>query len=32
MANGEKLKQLRERHCTSIIQLVKQGALKNFFC
>ena len=25
------LKQLRERHCTSLIQLIKQGALKKFF-
>ena len=28
MANGEQLKQLRKRHCTSIMQLIKLGAFK----
>ena len=28
MANGNNLKQLRERHCRLVIQLIKQDALK----
>ena len=30
MANGEQFKTI-ERHCASIIQLIKQGALKKIF-
>ena len=31
MVNGEQFKTIKERHCTSLIQLIKQGALKIFF-
>ena len=31
MVNGEQFKTIKERHCTSLIQLIEQGALKNFF-
>ena len=31
MVNGEQFKTIKERHCTSLIQLIKQGASKNFF-
>ena len=31
MFNGEQFKTIKERHCTSIIQLIKQGALKKIF-